>query len=252
MPDGYIIVTGAAAASARPSPRSSRRRASGRRPDALGQAAAGEGFVCDVSRRSRHRQGDCRGCRARADRRARQQCRALRGAQERQDHGRRVRQSDAQQCHVGGGDCARGLPAPEEVRRRADRQHRLVLRQAGRGPHVAYCASKAAVGAITRCLAVEWAGDNIRVINVAPGYIATDLNAEYREKESVMRWIDRRIPLERPASRRRSPAWSARCSRPTSASSPARPSTSTAARACIMMSECDCSRQRRSPPPGGG
>jgi NAD(P)-dependent dehydrogenase (short-subunit alcohol dehydrogenase family) len=63
---------------------------------------------------------------------------------------------------------------------------------------VAYCASKAAVGAITRCLAVEWAGDNIRVIDVAPGYIATDLNAEFREKDSVMRWIDRRIPLKRP------------------------------------------------------
>lgn len=63
---------------------------------------------------------------------------------------------------------------------------------------VAYCASKAAIGAITRCLAVEWANDNIRVIDVAPGYIATDLNAEFREKESVMRWIDRRIPLKRP------------------------------------------------------
>jgi NAD(P)-dependent dehydrogenase (short-subunit alcohol dehydrogenase family) len=63
---------------------------------------------------------------------------------------------------------------------------------------VAYCASKAAVGAITRCLAVEWANDNIRVIDVAPGYIATDLNAEFREKESVMRWIDRRIPIKRP------------------------------------------------------
>ena len=33
---------------------------------------------------------------------------------------------------------------------------------------------------------------------MAPGYIATDLNAEFREKESVMRWIDRRIPLKRP------------------------------------------------------
>jgi NAD(P)-dependent dehydrogenase (short-subunit alcohol dehydrogenase family) len=35
----------------------------------------------------------------------------------------------------------------------------------------AYCASKAAVGAITRCLAVEWASDGIRVHNAAPGYI---------------------------------------------------------------------------------
>ncbi len=63
---------------------------------------------------------------------------------------------------------------------------------------VAYCASKAAIGAITRCLAVEWAKDNIRVVDVAPGYIATDLNADFREKESVMRWIERRIPAKRP------------------------------------------------------
>jgi len=44
--------------------------------------------------------------------------------------------------------------------------------------NLAYCASKAAVGAITRCLAVEWAPKQIRVLDVAPGYIATDLNAE--------------------------------------------------------------------------
>ncbi|GIT25158.1 MAG: hypothetical protein CM1200mP41_12020 [Gammaproteobacteria bacterium] len=42
---------------------------------------------------------------------------------------------------------------------------------------VAYCASKAAVGALTRCLAVEWALDNIYVINVAPGYVETDLSS---------------------------------------------------------------------------
>jgi NAD(P)-dependent dehydrogenase (short-subunit alcohol dehydrogenase family) len=63
---------------------------------------------------------------------------------------------------------------------------------------MAYCASKAAIGAITRCLAVEWAADNIRVVDVAPGYIATDLNADYREKEAVKRWIERRIPVKRP------------------------------------------------------
>lgn len=44
--------------------------------------------------------------------------------------------------------------------------------------NVAYCASKAAVGAITRCLAVEWAGKGIRVLDVAPGYIETDLNRD--------------------------------------------------------------------------
>jgi NAD(P)-dependent dehydrogenase (short-subunit alcohol dehydrogenase family) len=68
----------------------------------------------------------------------------------------------------------------------------------GVGRTVAYCASKAAIGAITRCLAVEWARDNIRVVDVAPGYIATDLNAEYRAKEEVQRWVKQRIPLGRP------------------------------------------------------
>jgi NAD(P)-dependent dehydrogenase (short-subunit alcohol dehydrogenase family) len=62
---------------------------------------------------------------------------------------------------------------------------------------VAYCASKAAVGAITRCLAVEWAADNIRVVNVAPGYIATELNAEFRARDATRRWIKQRIPAGR-------------------------------------------------------
>src|SRR3546814_10282241 len=33
--------------------------------------------------------------------------------------------------------------------------------------NAAYCASKAAIGAITRCLAVEWAKQGIRVVDVA-------------------------------------------------------------------------------------
>jgi NAD(P)-dependent dehydrogenase (short-subunit alcohol dehydrogenase family) len=44
--------------------------------------------------------------------------------------------------------------------------------------NLAYCASKAALGAITRCLAVEWGAKGIRVIDVAPGYIETDMNRE--------------------------------------------------------------------------
>jgi NAD(P)-dependent dehydrogenase (short-subunit alcohol dehydrogenase family) len=42
--------------------------------------------------------------------------------------------------------------------------------------NLAYCATKAALGAITRCLAVEWGSKGIRVLDVAPGYIETDLN----------------------------------------------------------------------------
>lgn len=60
--------------------------------------------------------------------------------------------------------------------------------------NVAYCASKAAVGAITRVLAVEWAKHGIRVINVAPGYIATDLNRESMESGPLSDYLTKRIP----------------------------------------------------------
>lgn len=65
--------------------------------------------------------------------------------------------------------------------------------------NLAYCASKAAVGAITRCLAVEWASKGIRVIDVAPGYIVTDLNADVMAEDSPLRaYLDKRIPGREP------------------------------------------------------
>ena len=63
--------------------------------------------------------------------------------------------------------------------------------------HLAYCVSKAAVGAITRCLAVEWAEDGISVVNVAPGYVETDFNREFMQRDAVKRWLERRIPAGR-------------------------------------------------------
>lgn len=63
--------------------------------------------------------------------------------------------------------------------------------------NLAYCASKAAVGAITRCLAVEWAGKGIRVMNVAPGYIQTDLNADAMAGP-LRAYLEKRIPGGRP------------------------------------------------------
>ncbi len=63
---------------------------------------------------------------------------------------------------------------------------------------LAYCASKAAVGAMTRCLAVEWASAGINVMNVAPGYIETDLNRVFLAQENVKRWMSKRIPTGAP------------------------------------------------------
>ncbi len=60
-----------------------------------------------------------------------------------------------------------------------------------------YAASKAAIGAIARTLAVEWARDGIRVINIAPGYIETDLNREFLESERVRDFFKRRVALQR-------------------------------------------------------
>ena len=92
--------------------------------------------------------------------------------------------------------------------------------------NLAYCASKAAVGAMTRCLAAEWADKAIRVINIAPGYVETALNREFLAREDMRRYMESRVPLKR-AGR---PEEVARagcppCSARTSPTSPARPST---------------------------
>ena len=64
--------------------------------------------------------------------------------------------------------------------------------------NLAYCASKAAVEAMTRCMAVEWAKDGIRAMNIAPGYIETDLNQDYLSREKVRAWMKSRIPVGAP------------------------------------------------------
>lgn len=63
--------------------------------------------------------------------------------------------------------------------------------------NLAYCASKAAVAAMTRCMASEWARDGIRVMNVAPGYVETNLNRDFLAQESVQKWLAKRVPMGR-------------------------------------------------------
>ncbi|MEQ9638880.1 MAG: SDR family oxidoreductase [Alphaproteobacteria bacterium] len=60
--------------------------------------------------------------------------------------------------------------------------------------HAAYSACKAAIASITRTLAVEWGRDGIRAVTVAPGFIATDLNAKHRENQAISDYMTSRIP----------------------------------------------------------
>ncbi|HYG89337.1 MAG TPA: SDR family oxidoreductase [Azospirillum sp.] len=65
--------------------------------------------------------------------------------------------------------------------------------------NLAYCASKAAVAAITRCLAVEWASSGIRALTLAPGYILTDLNREALSEGPLSAFLEKRIPTGGPS-----------------------------------------------------
>ncbi len=63
--------------------------------------------------------------------------------------------------------------------------------------HAAYCASKAGIIAFTRAMALEWARSNVQVNALAPGYFATDLNAELRRDPEMVARVTRAIPARR-------------------------------------------------------
>jgi NAD(P)-dependent dehydrogenase (short-subunit alcohol dehydrogenase family) len=67
----------------------------------------------------------------------------------------------------------------------------------GASGSLAYSASKAALASVNRTLAVEWARDGISVVTVAPGYVLTDLNAEWLAEEGTRAKVERRIPVGR-------------------------------------------------------
>lgn len=69
--------------------------------------------------------------------------------------------------------------------------------QLGVKKQLAYCSAKAAIEAMTRCLAVEWARHNIQVTTVAPGHIKTDISKAALENEKIRDGILRRIPARR-------------------------------------------------------
>lgn len=67
----------------------------------------------------------------------------------------------------------------------------------GVAQHAAYSASKAAVIAFTRSMAVEWARHHVQVNAIAPGYFSTELNADLRADEQATDRVLRAIPARR-------------------------------------------------------
>jgi len=66
--------------------------------------------------------------------------------------------------------------------------------------NIAYCASKAAVGAITTLLAVEWADQASRARPWHQGYIVTDLNRKAMTEGPLADYLQKRIPSGRPGT----------------------------------------------------
>jgi NAD(P)-dependent dehydrogenase (short-subunit alcohol dehydrogenase family) len=64
-------------------------------------------------------------------------------------------------------------------------------------PDAPYVASKSAVIGLTRELANQWAPHGVRVNAIAPGWFATEMNAELVEDERSLRWLQRQCPMGR-------------------------------------------------------
>jgi len=68
-------------------------------------------------------------------------------------------------------------------------------------PQVSYAASKGALVAMTRELAIQWARHGIRVNALAPGWFESEMTAVMfhgEESQRSLDWVARRTPLSRP------------------------------------------------------
>lgn len=69
--------------------------------------------------------------------------------------------------------------------------------QVGMARMTPYSASKGAVDALTRSLALEWADQGVRINTLSPGYFETDMTEALREHEKWRSHLLERIPLGR-------------------------------------------------------
>ena len=60
-----------------------------------------------------------------------------------------------------------------------------------------YCASKAGLAALTRCLAVEWAPYDIRVNAIGPGFVRTEMTEPYFSDPEWDAALPKNVPLRR-------------------------------------------------------
>jgi NAD(P)-dependent dehydrogenase (short-subunit alcohol dehydrogenase family) len=96
--------------------------------------------------------------------------------------------------HRVGRECARRLVAagrPGSIVNVAS-----ILGLLAQANHAGYAASKAAVIQLTRTMALDLAHHAIRVNALAPGYIATEINAEFFASEAGRRYVQR-LPARR-------------------------------------------------------
>lgn len=73
-----------------------------------------------------------------------------------------------------------------------------LMSELGRDTVSAYAAAKGGLKMLTRNLSTEWARHNIQVNGIGPGYIATEINASYRERGNPLNdYIVSRTPAGR-------------------------------------------------------
>jgi len=72
-----------------------------------------------------------------------------------------------------------------------------LLGELGRATVAPYCAAKGGLKMLTRTMAVEWAGHNIQVNGIGPGYFRTEMTEPLARAKEFDAWLKSRTPAAR-------------------------------------------------------